>query len=55
MPIIHDGQVEGAIETARELTDFDSLLQSQTLTLLVLVPLALLVSGLGALFLRTKR
>jgi signal transduction histidine kinase len=54
VPILDGGQVDGAVETARELTDFDALDRSQMLTLLVLVPLALLVGGLGALFLTNK-
>jgi len=49
-----DGHIDGAVETARDLTDFDSLWQGQTLTLVVLIPLAVLVAGLGAMFLTNK-
>jgi signal transduction histidine kinase len=54
VPTFHNGEIDGVVESARVLTDFDSLWQSQTITLLVLVPLALVVGGLGALFLTNK-
>ena len=54
VPVIRHGRVIGAVETARELTDFQSLWQGQMATLFLLVPLALLAAWMGALFLVNK-
>lgn len=57
MPLRQDGQsgpIDGVVQVARELTLYDRLLEDQVRTLLTLVPLALLVTGLGGLFLTNR-
>jgi signal transduction histidine kinase len=54
VPVRRDGQVVGAVETARETTEFQALMQGQIMSLLILLPLALIVGGAGALFLTNK-
>jgi signal transduction histidine kinase len=53
-PFLDHGRIVGAIETARELADFQALWHGQTLTLLLLLPMALIVMAGGALFLTNK-
>ncbi|MBV9469592.1 MAG: HAMP domain-containing protein [Abitibacteriaceae bacterium] len=57
MPLRQDGQtgpIVGVVQVARELALYDRLLQDQVRTLLTLVPLALLITGLGGLFLTNR-
>jgi two-component system OmpR family sensor kinase len=53
-PIYWDGQIVGAIQVARDLGQFDRLRQGQVRMLLILLPLALLVAGVGGLFLTER-
>lgn len=53
-PKYGNGQIIGAVEVARDLRDFDALWSAQAITLLIMLPLAILVAGLGALFLTNK-
>lgn len=54
MPRYQQGRIVGAVQVARELRDFRELWASQLRLLLVLLPLALLAAGAGALFLTSR-
>ena len=53
-PMIRQGKIVGEVEVARELRDYEALWQGQTVTLLILLPIALFVAGAGALFLTNR-
>lgn len=50
-PRYEDGRIVGAVQVARDLRDYDRLWRGQLGTLLALLPLSLLVAGIGGLFL----
>lgn len=54
MPWIEQGKVGAIVQVARETRDLDRLWQSQTLTLIIFLPIALLASALGAMFLTNR-
>jgi signal transduction histidine kinase len=53
-PILWDDRIAGAIQVARDLGEFDRLRQGQVRMLLILLPIALLVAGMGGLFLTER-
>lgn len=53
-PLYFDGRIAGVVQVARELRDFQEAQRAQTTTLLILLPLALVAAGLGALFLTDR-
>ncbi len=53
-PWSRDGQVMGAIQVAHELRDVDLLRSGQTHSLVLLLPAALLLAGVGAFFLAER-
>lgn len=53
-PLYFEGRIAGVVQVARELGDFRAAQQAQTNTLLILLPLALLAAGLGAMFLTDR-
>lgn len=53
-PWYHRGQIVGAIQVARDLGEYDRLWHGQVGTLLALLPLSLLVAGMGGLFLTER-
>jgi signal transduction histidine kinase len=50
-PMTQEGKVEGVVQIPHSLTELDRLLENQYRTLLLLIPAALLVAGIGGLFL----
>lgn len=54
MPWIEQGKVGAIVQVARETRDLDRLWQSQTLTLIIFLPIALLAAALGAMFLTNR-
>jgi len=50
-PITLDGKVRGVVQMPHSLTELDRLLKNQYRTLFFLIPVALLVAGVGGLFL----
>lgn len=54
MPWIDQGKVGAIVQVARETRDLDRLWQSQTLTLVIFLPIALLAAALGAMFLTNR-
>ena len=53
-PWYRGGQLVGAIQVARDLGEYDRLWQGEVGTLLTLLPLSLLVAGMGGLFLTER-
>jgi two-component system OmpR family sensor kinase len=53
-PRYEEGQIVGAIQVARDLREVDSLRKGQIRMLLILLPLSLLVAGIGGLFLTDR-
>jgi len=53
-PIRRDGQIEGAVQVAHPLTEQERLNHGLVQTLLTLMPLALLVAGMGGAFLTDR-
>ncbi|MGV3723601.1 MAG: HAMP domain-containing protein, partial [Actinomycetota bacterium] len=53
-PIRRDGQIEGAVQVAHPLTEQERLNHGLVRTLLMLLPVALLVAGLGGAFLTDR-
>jgi signal transduction histidine kinase len=49
-----DGEVNGTIQVARDLQDYDTLWAAQLRTLFLMLPLALIAAGVGALFLTNR-
>ena len=54
MPLRHGGEVDGVYQSVRALSDYLDAIQASTATLLMLMPLALLLSGLVGAFLTTR-
>lgn len=54
MPWMDQGKVGAIVQVARETRDLDRLWQSQTLTLIIFLPIALLAAALGAMFLTNR-
>jgi len=50
-PMTQDGKVMGVVQSPHSLTELDRLLENQYRTLFFLIPAALLVAGIGGLFL----
>jgi signal transduction histidine kinase len=48
------GQIAGAVQVARDMREYDRLWQGEVATLLTLLPLSLLVAGMGGLFLTER-
>lgn len=53
-PVPHGGPQEGVMQVAHPLAEQQRLIESQVRTLLILLPLAVLVAGLGGLFLTNR-
>lgn len=53
-PWYYDGEIVGAIQVARDLSGLDRLRSGQVRMLVILLPLALLVAGIGGLFLTDR-
>ncbi|MBC8064834.1 MAG: HAMP domain-containing protein [Chlorobia bacterium] len=54
MPWLEGNEVRAVVQVARETRDLDRLWQSQTLTLVIFLPCALVVAALGAIFLTNR-
>jgi len=54
IPIVRDGKIEGVVQVAHPLAEQNRLIEGQVRTLLTLVPAALLVAGLGGIFLTER-
>ncbi len=54
MPWLEQGEVQAIVQVARETRDLDRLWRSQTLTLAIALPCALLAAALGAMFLTNR-
>jgi signal transduction histidine kinase len=54
VPWMRDGELQGVVQVARALGEFDRLESEQFRMLVTLLPLALLAAGLGALFLTER-
>lgn len=54
MPWLERGEVQAIVQVARETRDLDRLWRSQTLTLAIALPCALLAAALGAMFLTNR-
>lgn len=51
VPLRHEGKIWGVVQVPHSLTELDRLLENQYRTLFFLIPIALLVAGVGGLFL----
>lgn len=53
-PIVQEDKVIGTLQAAVSFAEVEALLQNLTITLIILIPVALLVAGVGGLFLTSR-